>query len=100
MFSLPAGGCCGRFTRALMDEGVNEVKATRKRGGDWVAWFPERYTVTGPRRQWCDDPRAEFAWTNRLCLDLVASSAGNMHSSRNSSAVTVCGVPTVVIIEK
>jgi hypothetical protein len=50
--------------------------------------------------QWCDDRRPEFARTNWLCLASVASSAGNMHSSRSSSAVTVSGVPTVVIIEK
>ena len=52
-----------------------------------------------PLRQ-CAGPRAAWACKNPACATSVLSSAGNMHSSRNSSAVTVCGVPTVVISEK
>jgi Methyltransferase domain len=62
----------------------------------WNRYFPCARYPSSP--QWCNDRWAEFASTNRLCLDSVSSSVGNMHSSRSSSAVTVCGVPTVVII--
>jgi len=43
---------------------------------------------------------AAFVRTNWVCSSSVASSAGNRHSMRNSSAASVCGVPTVVTIEK
>src|SRR5580700_3307685 len=62
-----------------------------------VPTLPDQWNWSG---QWCAERGAEFAITNGPCLDSVESSAGNMHSSRSSSAVTVCGVPTVVIIEK
>ncbi len=47
-----------------------------------------------------DAPHLACARMNLPCSDSVASLAGNIHSSRSSSAVTVCGVPTVVIMEK
>jgi hypothetical protein len=42
-----------------------------------------------------------FPYPSKMrCSLSVSSSAGNIDSMRNSCAATVCGVPTVVTIEK
>jgi hypothetical protein len=44
--------------------------------------------------------RKVFYPSKMRCSLSVSSSAGNIDSMRNSCAATVCGVPTVVTIEK
>src|SRR5580704_14285544 len=44
--------------------------------------------------------RKVFCPSKTRCSLSVSSSAGNIDSMRNSCAATVCGMPTVVTIEK